>query len=121
MARSPEPPSFDRSDLPYFAALQRRDHSRSEILLNRHDDLPGRENRSIPEKGRDEIFLEGLLQNDRETMSQLYDIYGGAAYGLARRTLGAVGDAEDVVQEAFLALWRQAPQLDPSRGIKSYL
>jgi RNA polymerase sigma-70 factor (ECF subfamily) len=61
------------------------------------------------------------MRNDRETMAQLYDTFGGMAYGLAHRTLGATGDAEDVVQESFIALWRQAPRLDASRGIKSYL
>jgi RNA polymerase sigma-70 factor (ECF subfamily) len=69
----------------------------------------------------DHAFLRGLLRNDRDTMAELYDTYGGIAYGLAHRTLGATGDAEDVVQESFLALWRQAPRLDPERGIKSYL
>ena len=54
-------------------------------------------------------------------MAELYDTYGGIAYGLAHRTLGANSEAEDVVQESFLALWRQAPRLDPARGIKSYL
>jgi len=54
-------------------------------------------------------------------MGALYDMYGGMAFGLAHRTLGATSEAEDVVQEAFLALWRQARRLDPARGLKSYL
>ncbi len=54
-------------------------------------------------------------------MAQLYDTYASLAYGVACRTLGQSADAEDVVQEAFLALWRQASRLDPERGVRSYL
>lgn len=54
-------------------------------------------------------------------MASLYDAYGALAYGLAVRTLGRSPEAEDVVQEAFLALWRQAARLDPSRSVRSYL
>jgi len=43
------------------------------------------------------------------------------AYGLALRTMGNATEAEDVVQESFLALWRQADRLDTQRGLRSYL
>jgi RNA polymerase sigma-70 factor (ECF subfamily) len=54
-------------------------------------------------------------------MASLYDAYGALAYGVAVRSLGRTAEAEDVVQEAFLALWRQAARLDPARGVRSYL
>jgi RNA polymerase sigma-70 factor (ECF subfamily) len=69
----------------------------------------------------DERLLAGLMRNDRDAMATIYDTYGALAYGVACRTLGQTSDAEDVVQEAFLAIWRQAARLDPSRGIRSYL
>ena len=49
-------------------------------------------------------------------MAALYDAYGGLAYGLAYRVVGEAKEAEDVVQEAFLTLWRQARRLDAARG-----
>jgi len=66
-------------------------------------------------------LIDGLRANDREIMAELFDSYSSIAYGLALRTLGDTGESEDVVQESFLALWRQAERLDPSRGVRSYL
>lgn len=64
----------------------------------------------------DVAMLERLRANDRDAMASLYDAYGGMAYGLAYRVAGDAKEAEDVVQEAFLTLWRQADRLDAARG-----
>jgi RNA polymerase sigma-70 factor (ECF subfamily) len=70
----------------------------------------------------DKDLLERLRRNDRGAMAALYDRYGRIAFGLAYRIVGAPEEAEDVVQESFLSLWRQAGQLDPARGmVRSYL
>ena len=71
---------------------------------------------------RDERRLvEGLRSDDREALAAAYDAYGSLAYGLALRILGTQTEAEDVVQESFLALWRQAERLDAEKGLRSYL
>jgi len=69
----------------------------------------------------DRKLIEGLQANDRDSIATAYDTYGGYAYALAVRVLGQSSDAEDVVQESFLALWRQAERLDAARGLRSYL
>ena len=69
----------------------------------------------------DRRLIDGLRSNNRESMAVLYDTYSSMAYGLALRTMGNPTEAEDVVQESFLALWRQAERLDPARGVRSYL
>jgi RNA polymerase sigma-70 factor (ECF subfamily) len=69
----------------------------------------------------DRRLIEGLRNNDRESLATIYDTYSGIAYGMALHTLGTPSEAEDVVQDAFLALWRQAARLDPARGVRSYL
>ena len=50
------------------------------------------------------------------TLEALYDAYHRQALGLALRVLGDLGEAEEVVQEAFLAAWRAGHTYDPERG-----
>jgi RNA polymerase sigma-70 factor (ECF subfamily) len=51
-----------------------------------------------------------------EAMDVLYERHSRVALGLATRMLGECEAAEDVVQEAFLALWRRAGSFDVARG-----
>ncbi len=53
---------------------------------------------------------------DAEALSDLYDRYAGMLLALAIRVLNSAGDAEEVVQEAFLQAWRQAERYDPARS-----
>jgi RNA polymerase sigma-70 factor (ECF subfamily) len=53
---------------------------------------------------------------DRTAFGELYDRYAKPAYSLARRICADPDLAEDVVQEAFLALWRNPAAYDRSRG-----
>ena len=49
-------------------------------------------------------------------MEEFYDKTSKKAFGLAYRVLGNSSAAEDVVQEAFVTLWRQRSKIDPGRG-----
>ena len=82
---------------------------------------PGTATERITDEAFDQRLIEGLQRDDRESLAAAYDSYGGLAYALAARLMGVRSDAEDVVQESFLALWRQAPRLDARRGLRSYL
>jgi RNA polymerase sigma-70 factor (ECF subfamily) len=53
---------------------------------------------------------------DGEALAQLYQRFGKPCYSLARRICADEGLAEDVVQEVFLALWRDPGRFDPTRG-----
>jgi RNA polymerase sigma-70 factor (ECF subfamily) len=61
----------------------------------------------------DEIFMQLMARGDRRALDAFYARYGGLAIALAQRQLGERGAAEDVVQEAFVALWRGAAHFDP--------
>jgi RNA polymerase sigma-70 factor, ECF subfamily len=55
-------------------------------------------------------------------MEALYDRLSRQAFGLAYRMLGDAQLAEDVVQDAFLSIWRAAERADASRGkLQSYV
>lgn len=67
--------------------------------------------------GREDLELHRrLLGGDRRAFDELYHRYGGAAYGLAYRLIGQQVLAQDVVHDAFLALWRAPEAFDPARG-----
>ena len=64
----------------------------------------------------DEELLAAIQSRSDSALAELYDRHGGLAFGLAYRILGERGVAEDVVQEAFLAVWRRASAYHADRG-----
>lgn len=64
----------------------------------------------------DEELVQLVRDGDTEPFSVIYDRHSTAAYSLAYRVVGQQGAAENVVQEAFLALWRSIDRFDPARG-----
>ena len=64
----------------------------------------------------DHDLIAACAEGDEQALGSLYDRFGKVAYGLALRVLRDPALAEDAVQEAFLAVWRQASSFDRSRG-----
>jgi RNA polymerase sigma-70 factor (ECF subfamily) len=60
-----------------------------------------------------------VARSDESTLAELYDRFGRVAYGVALRVLGDEKLAEDAVQEAFLAAWRNADRFMPERASAS--
>jgi RNA polymerase sigma-70 factor (ECF subfamily) len=54
----------------------------------------------------DEELLASIQVKDVRALEEFYDRHRVLAYSLALRSLGSSGDAEDVVQESFLNVWR---------------
>jgi RNA polymerase sigma factor (sigma-70 family) len=57
-----------------------------------------------------------LATGDRGAFDELYRRYSPLAYGLALRLTGQPILAQDVVHDAFLAIWRAPEAYDPDRG-----
>jgi RNA polymerase sigma factor (sigma-70 family) len=64
----------------------------------------------------DEAIVALLARSDESALAELYDRFGRVAYGLALRILRDERLAEDAVQEAFLAAWRNADRFVPERA-----
>jgi RNA polymerase sigma-70 factor, ECF subfamily len=61
--------------------------------------------------------LMGLVEAaDPGAFAALYDRHGRMAYSLAYRMMGEKQEAEDVVQEAFVKVWRSAGGYRVGRG-----
>lgn len=71
----------------------------------------------MTEDDRFDLELHGRVSaGDRAAFEELYRRYAPAAYGLALRVTAQETLAQEVVQDAFLALWRAPEAYDPSRG-----
>jgi RNA polymerase sigma-70 factor (ECF subfamily) len=61
--------------------------------------------------------LMGLVQDgDARAFEVIFDRHSDVAFSLAYRMCGRRAIAEDVVQDAFLSLWRSGARYDRSRG-----
>jgi RNA polymerase sigma-70 factor (ECF subfamily) len=69
---------------------------------------------AAPESEREMAAL--LRRGEASAIEWLYDRYARLAFGLAFHMLKDASAAEDVVQDAFLAIWRNALRFDAGRG-----
>jgi RNA polymerase sigma-70 factor (ECF subfamily) len=64
----------------------------------------------------DATLVRRLLQQDVNAFEQLYDRHSRQVYALVLRILQQASTAEEVVQDVFLQLWRNAAAYDAERG-----
>jgi RNA polymerase sigma-70 factor (ECF subfamily) len=61
-------------------------------------------------------LLKRSGRGDEVAFAELYDATSARAYGLAVRVVRNPSQAEEVMQEAFLELWRTASRFDSAKG-----
>jgi RNA polymerase sigma-70 factor, ECF subfamily len=64
----------------------------------------------------DRDALGRMLRGDHDALAEVYDRHARLLYSLALRIVRRPTDAEDVIQEVFAQVWRQAARYDMSRG-----
>jgi RNA polymerase sigma-70 factor (ECF subfamily) len=69
---------------------------------------------SVEDEAR-ELF-EQIARGHRPALERVYDRHAHLVYAVAIRILRNQADAEEVVQEVFLQVWREASRYDPARG-----
>ena len=63
-----------------------------------------------------------VRDGDMRAFETVYDRHGGVAYSVAYRMAGSRAGAEDVVQEAFMSIWRSRLRYEPERGsVRSWI
>ncbi|MEO7970374.1 MAG: sigma-70 family RNA polymerase sigma factor [bacterium] len=61
-------------------------------------------------------LLHAIASGDEAALARLYDQYRVILFGLLVRILGSREEAEDILQEVFLQVWRRAADFDETRG-----
>lgn len=64
----------------------------------------------------DRALLAKVAAGSQEALGQLYDRFAPRMLGLAWRILGTRRDAEDLLHDVFLEIWRRDADYDPERG-----
>ncbi len=67
-----------------------------------------------PAPGAD--LMRAFARRDPRAADELYARFAPRIYGLGMVMLGNAGHAEDLVQDTFVKVWRNAQAYDPSRG-----
>ena len=68
------------------------------------------------DEARDHDLVRRVADGDEDAFRQLFRRYGPQANGLAQRIVRQAHMAEEIVQEAFLALWRSPGSYREDRG-----
>ena len=64
-------------------------------------------------------LLQQIASGQSSAVSEVLDTYGALVWSIARRYFGRSAEAEDAVQDAFIAVWKAADRYDPEVAAES--
>jgi RNA polymerase sigma factor (sigma-70 family) len=70
-------------------------------------------------RAEDAALLVRIREKDERAIEALHARYSGPLYSLAYQVTGADRYAQEVIQEVFMAVWKDAGRYDPARGALS--
>lgn len=80
-------------------------------------EVPVAEVPSQPEVARtDADLFDRIRAGDAAAFAEFYDRHAGLLFGVAIKVLAHEAEAEEVFQDACVAIWERAPQYEPSAG-----
>lgn len=65
---------------------------------------------------QDVPLIAAVQQGDQQALASLYDAYSGALYGVIMRVVEREELAQEVLQDTFVKIWKNAAGYDPSKG-----
>jgi RNA polymerase sigma-70 factor, ECF subfamily len=69
-----------------------------------------------PDAGALAALIARIARQDEHALAELYDATVSRVYGMALRILRDEQGAEEVAEDVFFQVWRQAGRYDPARG-----
>ncbi len=69
----------------------------------------------------DEQLVRMYWAGDEASLQKLFARYEDPLYNFVRRYVGNAGDAEDIVQDAFVSAWKNIKKFDPDKKFKVWL
>jgi RNA polymerase sigma factor (sigma-70 family) len=78
--------------------------------------VPDTTERPDDRRAQEAALLARIRDRDERAVEELYARYSGPLFSLAYQVTGSDRYAQDVVQEVFIAVWKDAARFDPTRG-----
>jgi RNA polymerase sigma-70 factor (ECF subfamily) len=92
------------------------------IWMNGGGSAPVETTRPVEDGVTEEDLMARLAEGEAQALTILYERHSGAGHAVAMGLLHDPHTAQDVVQEAFLALWQHARTFDARRGgVRSWI
>jgi RNA polymerase sigma-70 factor, ECF subfamily len=76
----------------------------------------GTAERGAPPRVQDEILMARVQAGDQIALGTLLDRYGGLIVSIGSRVLRDVGEAQELIPDVFLQVFRKCQQFDSKRG-----
>jgi RNA polymerase sigma-70 factor (ECF subfamily) len=74
------------------------------------------ERQTRPDDGVDIALMRRLAAGDQQALADLYQRHGGVLLGVGVRIVGGRAEAEDVLHDVFVEVWKRAADFDATRG-----
>jgi RNA polymerase sigma-70 factor (ECF subfamily) len=70
----------------------------------------------MPENAADNVLIRGFARRDPRAAEELFARFAPRVFGLGLVMLGSPAQAEDLVQDTFVKIWRKSDTYESTRG-----